>query len=65
MEAASDAQKLAAEPGVWGIVLFDNEEIGSDTAHGAGSPIVGELVRRITLSQSPNGANNSEVCSVR
>jgi len=52
---ASDADKLAADPDVSLIALFDHEEVGSDSAVGAGSPIMGEAVRRITsaVSEAP------------
>eukprot|EP01114_Cavostelium_apophysatum_P002027 TRINITY_DN11772_c0_g1_i1.p1 TRINITY_DN11772_c0_g1~~TRINITY_DN11772_c0_g1_i1.p1 ORF type:complete len:464 (-),score=113.28 TRINITY_DN11772_c0_g1_i1:1161-2552(-) len=39
------------EKNVIGIALFDHEEVGSASAHGAGSPIIGELVKRITDSE--------------
>ena len=29
-------------------MLFDNEEVGSRTSHGAASPIVDELISRLT-----------------
>lgn len=38
-------------------VLFDNEEVGSDTATGAGSPLVPHLVERILLAL---GADRAE-----
>lgn len=50
IEASKDEKALAAEKRVWSLVLFDHEEVGSQSAHGAGSPIAEELVRRITNS---------------
>jgi aspartyl aminopeptidase len=38
-------------------VLFDNEEVGSDTATGAGSPLVPHLVERILLALGGNRAD--------
>ncbi len=32
------------------VALFDHEEIGSQSAHGAGSPVMGEAVRRISFA---------------
>lgn len=34
------------------VCLFDHEEVGSSSAHGAGSPIVSEAVRRISTALS-------------
>lgn len=36
------------------VCLFDHEEVGSSSAHGAGSPIVSEAVRRISTALSDN-----------
>jgi len=41
---------LASDKNIRSIVLFDNEEIGSQTAHGAASPMVNELIKRVTNS---------------
>jgi len=49
-EYADDAKSLANEKNIQMIVLFDHEEVGSQSSHGAGSPIVNEVVRRITAS---------------
>lgn len=38
------------ERGVHMVTLFDHEECGSDSAQGAGSPLLGETISRITLS---------------
>ncbi len=45
---AADAAAMAAETDVAMIALFDHEEVGSDSAVGAGSPVMGESVRRIS-----------------
>jgi len=50
IEASQDSKAIAEENNVLGLALFDNEEVGSDSAHGAASPIVSELVRRLTNS---------------
>lgn len=50
IEASKDVQGLEKESNVLSIVLFDHEEVGSESAHGAASPIVNELVKRITNS---------------
>ena len=44
--------------GVMMIALFDHEEVGSSSAQGAGSPIMGEAVRRITKNLA-KGDNES------
>lgn len=39
------------------VALFDHEEIGSQSAHGAGSPVMAEAVRRISSALTPNDYN--------
>eukprot|EP00270_Netrium_digitus_P019272 TRINITY_DN7572_c0_g1_i2.p1 TRINITY_DN7572_c0_g1~~TRINITY_DN7572_c0_g1_i2.p1 ORF type:complete len:519 (-),score=152.10 TRINITY_DN7572_c0_g1_i2:312-1826(-) len=41
---------LEAEEGVRVVALYDHEEVGSDSAQGAGSPLLGDLITRVTLS---------------
>jgi len=48
--AATTDEKLKAQTQVQMAILFDNEEIGSDTAHGAGSTIMQEMMQRIAES---------------
>jgi len=42
------------ETGVNTVLLFDHEEVGSSSAHGAGSPVVLDLIQRVTSIESPN-----------
>ena len=50
IEYADDADSLASDGDIALIALFDNEEVGSDSAAGAGSPIMSEAVRRVTTA---------------
>jgi len=50
IEATKDDSILKKEKNVWNTFLFDNEEVGSQTSHGAASPMVNELVKRVTRS---------------
>jgi len=50
LNALKDDHFLAEETNVWTISLFDHEEVGSASAHGAASPLVNDLVRRVTGS---------------
>ena len=51
INSTSDAQ-LKDQEQVQIAVLFDNEEIGSDTAHGAGSTLLQEMMERIGSSMA-------------
>lgn len=45
IDASSD---VSQEPGIRLVALFDHEEVGSDSAQGAGSPVLVDALRRIT-----------------
>jgi len=48
IESLEDPMVLKEETNVWALALFDHEEVGSESSHGAASPIVSELVKRIS-----------------
>jgi len=50
IEVSKNNKAIEEEKNVLALALFDNEEVGSDSAHGAGSPLVNELIQRITNS---------------
>lgn len=54
--ASSD---LSESSDVWAIALFDHEEVGSASSHGAGSPIMSELFTRVLsgLKEGADGCN--------
>ncbi|XP_058787149.1 probable aspartyl aminopeptidase [Vicia villosa] len=54
IDATSSDSSLEEEPGVRMVALFDHEECGSNSAQGAGSPVVLDALSRITHSFSPN-----------
>lgn len=54
IDATSSDSSLEEEPGVSMVALFDHEECGSNSAQGAGSPVVLDAISRITESFSPN-----------
>lgn len=43
-------ETLASEKNVRMVALFDHEEVGSDSAQGAGSPVMLDAMRRVTLA---------------
>ena len=43
------------------VALFDHEEIGSQSAHGAGSPVMAEAVKRISSALSPEEYSDPNV----
>jgi len=47
LDYSKETEKLSAEKNVVGIALFDHEEVGSDSAQGAGGPIMNELFKRL------------------
>lgn len=48
IDATSSEGSLEAESGVRMVALFDHEEVGSDSAQGAGSPAMLNALSRIT-----------------
>ena len=46
-ESLEASQDLSADTGVSMLVCFDHEEIGSDSAQGAGSPVMSEAISRV------------------
>lgn len=42
------SSNLGEETGIRMVALFDHEEVGSDSAQGAGSPVLIDALRRIT-----------------
>ncbi len=57
---AHAAEHLAADTDVSLCTFFDHEEVGSASACGAGSPIMGEAVRRISTALNA-GAGNEDL----
>ncbi|KAB1217327.1 putative aspartyl aminopeptidase [Morella rubra] len=54
IDATSSESSLEDETGVRMVALFDHEEVGSDSAQGAGSPVLLNALSRITSSFSPD-----------
>lgn len=50
--AHANSEDMEVDEDISMVCLFDHEEVGSASAHGAGSPVVSEAVRRITTSLS-------------
>eukprot|EP00238_Polyblepharides_amylifera_P006662 CAMPEP_0196590612 /NCGR_PEP_ID=MMETSP1081-20130531/67065_1 /TAXON_ID=36882 /ORGANISM="Pyramimonas amylifera, Strain CCMP720" /LENGTH=516 /DNA_ID=CAMNT_0041913763 /DNA_START=57 /DNA_END=1607 /DNA_ORIENTATION=+ len=48
IEASRSDEMVAAEHAGWMVALFDNEEVGSDSAHGASSPMMYDIMKRVT-----------------
>lgn len=58
LDACPDEASLADETGVRAIALFDHEEVGSDSAQGAGGPVMRDTITRVAsaLSGGQEGA---------
>lgn len=54
IDATSSESALEDETGVRMVALFDHEEVGSNSAQGAGSPVMLDALSRITSSFSSN-----------
>ncbi|KAJ1396239.1 Peptidase M18 [Sesbania bispinosa] len=54
IDATSSESSLEEETGVRMVALFDHEECGSDSAQGAGSPVMLNALSRVTNSFSSN-----------
>lgn len=54
IDTTSSLTSLEDETGVRMVALFDHEEVGSDSAQGAGSPVMLDALSRITSSFSSN-----------
>lgn len=54
IDATSSESSLDNEIGVRMVALFDHEEVGSNSAQGAGSPAMLDALSRITFSFNPN-----------
>jgi hypothetical protein len=48
LDTCEDAASLTDESCIRAVALFDNEEVGSDSAQGAGSPVMFQAMNRIT-----------------
>mmetsp|Transcript_11665 Transcript_11665/g.16882 ORF Transcript_11665/g.16882 Transcript_11665/m.16882 type:complete len:475 (-) Transcript_11665:155-1579(-) len=56
----SDSEDFLTDTDVSVVALFDHEEVGSESAQGAGSPIMGEAIRRIATALN-NGEMNPDL----
>ncbi|KAG6633281.1 hypothetical protein I3843_12G036600 [Carya illinoinensis] len=54
IDATSSVSSLEDETGVKMVALFDHEEVGSNSAQGAGSPVMVDALSRITSSFGPD-----------
>eukprot|EP01018_Ginkgo_biloba_P033117 Gb_00805 [translate_table: standard] len=50
IDATASSESLEDETGIRMIALFDHEEVGSNSAQGAGSPVMLDAVSRVTCS---------------
>eukprot|EP00560_Eucampia_antarctica_P006947 CAMPEP_0197824796 /NCGR_PEP_ID=MMETSP1437-20131217/2012_1 /TAXON_ID=49252 ORGANISM="Eucampia antarctica, Strain CCMP1452" /NCGR_SAMPLE_ID=MMETSP1437 /ASSEMBLY_ACC=CAM_ASM_001096 /LENGTH=490 /DNA_ID=CAMNT_0043424567 /DNA_START=8 /DNA_END=1480 /DNA_ORIENTATION=+ len=55
---SEDSELLSQDEDISLVALFDHEEVGSNSAHGAASPVMAEAVKRIStaLQDDPNSA---------
>lgn len=63
IDATSSPTSLEDETGVRMVALFDHEEVGSNSAQGAGSPVMLDALSRITSSFSSNSNVRTILCS--
>jgi len=63
VEYSSKEGALESDEDISLVALFDHEEIGSDSATGAGSPIMGEAVERICSAFEDKDETHNHVCT--
>ncbi|KAG6619042.1 hypothetical protein I3842_Q110500 [Carya illinoinensis] len=63
IDATSSVSSLEDETGVKMVALFDHEEVGSNSAQGAGSPVMVDALSRITSSFGPDSKVINASCS--
>eukprot|EP00195_Chlamydomonas_chlamydogama_P003838 CAMPEP_0202920920 /NCGR_PEP_ID=MMETSP1392-20130828/77107_1 /ASSEMBLY_ACC=CAM_ASM_000868 /TAXON_ID=225041 /ORGANISM="Chlamydomonas chlamydogama, Strain SAG 11-48b" /LENGTH=522 /DNA_ID=CAMNT_0049614441 /DNA_START=192 /DNA_END=1760 /DNA_ORIENTATION=- len=58
IDSCKEADSLKEETGVRAVALFDHEEVGSDSAQGAGGPVMRDTIKRVAaaLSNGEEGA---------
>nr|ATG71275.1 Zn-dependent exopeptidases superfamily protein [Hesperocyparis bakeri] len=59
LDGTASEESLQDETGVRMVALFDHEEVGSNSAQGAGSPVMLDAFSRITSSLSAHGSKVS------
>lgn len=64
IDSTSSKSALDDESGVRMVALFDHEEIGSNSAQGAGSPVMFDALSRITESFSSSNSKVKETLSI-
>lgn len=62
IDSTSSESDLEDEIGVRMVALFDHEEVGSNSAQGAGSPAMLDALSRITNSFCPNSKVGTASC---
>lgn len=50
VKSTGDASSLSEETGVRMLVHYDHEEVGSDSAQGAGSSMTEDAMRRVSMA---------------
>mmetsp|Transcript_6935 Transcript_6935/g.10400 ORF Transcript_6935/g.10400 Transcript_6935/m.10400 type:complete len:467 (-) Transcript_6935:68-1468(-) len=63
VEYSSKEGALECDEDISLVALFDHEEIGSDSATGAGSPIMGEAVKRICSAFEDKDDSHNHICT--
>uniref|UniRef100_A0A2P2LC77 aspartyl aminopeptidase n=1 Tax=Rhizophora mucronata TaxID=61149 RepID=A0A2P2LC77_RHIMU len=65
IDSCKSSSDLSSEPAIRMVALFDNEEVGSGSAQGAGAPTMFEAMRRITgclaHTKAGEGANERAI----
>jgi aspartyl aminopeptidase len=62
MDSCAASGALADESAVRAVAIFDHEEVGSDSAQGAGGPVMRDTITRVSRALAQVGGSGACCC---